>query len=251
MESIVGQQTASGSAASPDIARLYGKRFIRVLELAEGEMLKEALVKKLTGGEKIPARTLFKGFFEFQPIGKPHGSGNGYPKIDGTDNGIWRRMTVFRWPVTLADHEQRDFEEVLAGFRPEWPGILNWLIEGARMFLLEGFRAPDAVKTETAKYREEMDPISGFVATCLTADRRIDPDTGRHLAKVQAREMYIGYRRWCLGNGKKPISETKFGKMMDRHFMKIPTERVRHYYGVSMDLEGLPFLSRSPDDDHD
>jgi putative DNA primase/helicase len=251
-ESIVGQQSGTGANASPDIARLYGKRFVRITELAEGEDLKEALVKKLTGGERIAARALFKGFFEFLPICKPHGSGNGYPRITGTDNGIWRRMTVFHWPVTLHEDEQREFEVVLSEFAPEYPGILNWLIRGAELFLIEGFKAPKAVKEETAKYREEMDPISGFVATCLTRDDAINLATGKHAARVQARDMYHGYCRWAAGNGRKGIHETRFGKLMDKHFYKDPKERVRHYYGVRMDLDGLPELpdlSRSPNDD--
>jgi putative DNA primase/helicase len=99
-ESITGHGERAAGGASPDLARLYGARAVRILELPVNKPLHEDLVKKLTGGEKIPVRTLFKGYFEFTPVFTCHMSGNGYPRIDGTDNGIWRRMAVVHWPVS-------------------------------------------------------------------------------------------------------------------------------------------------------
>ncbi len=51
-------------------------------------------------------------------------------------------MAVVHWPVTLAEDEQRNFDEVVDDFRPEYPGILNWLIEGAKIYLSEGLIVP-------------------------------------------------------------------------------------------------------------
>lgn len=142
-------------------------RTLRVLELPANKPLDEALIKKLTGGEKIPVRELFSGYFEFKPIFTGHMSGNGYPKIDGTDNGIWRRLNVVHWPVQLEDDEQREFEDVLADFAPEYPGILNWLIGGALTFLREGLAMPAAIRAATKEYKDEMDPVGEFASDCV------------------------------------------------------------------------------------
>ena len=228
-----------GGGATPDIARLHGRRFLRVQELPEGEALREDLVKKLTGGEAIAVRDLFQGYFDFAPIFVGHMSGNGYPKITGTDNGIWRRIAVVHWPVTIPVERQRDFEEVVSGFRAEQSGILNWLIDGALIYLEDGLQIPDAVAVETQKYRDEMDPTAGFVSRCV----RPKPDE-----EVLARDLYRAYLAWAESAAAKPISETAFGRNMSRKFTR-EDGRVRRYVGITLvDLPESPSAGLTPDD---
>lgn len=198
-------------------------------------------MKKLTGGEAIPVRNLFKGFFEFQPVFIAHMSGNGYPRIDGTDNGIWRRMAVIKWPVTLEDDEQRDFEEVVGELVAEAPGILNWLIEGALTYLREGLLIPPEVRMATQEYRDEMDVVGAFLDACV----RASPGQS-----VTAREMYQAYVSWAHANGKKPVSETKFGRDVKRKIPRDDKGALHVYRDVALhDVPTRPLPPRSPDDD--
>lgn len=218
-ESITGQGDRSAGGASPDLARLYGARALRVLELPADKPLHEDLLKKLTGGEKIPVRTLFKGYFEFTPVFSCHMSGNGYPRIDGTDNGIWRRMAVVHWPVTIPPERRREFDDVLADFAPEYPGILNWLVEGARRFIECGLHPPESVRRATAEYRSEMDPISDFLADC------VESFPGQF---VTARTMYDAYVSWSMANARRPLSEAKFGRVIKPKFSHAKVGVVRY-----------------------
>lgn len=218
--SLVGENRATGQQASPDIARLYGARIVRVAELPADEPVKEELVKLLTGGESMPVRNLFKGFFEFTPVFKAHMSGNGYPRIDGTDNGIWRRMVVIPWTVTIPEERRREFREVVAELAAEGSGILNWLIEGVLIFLREGFQVPEAAVAATKEYRDDMDPIGQFLADCVL------PCAGQN---VQARTMYEAYVSWSMANAKKPWGEPKFGKVMKTKDYKNDGARIRQY----------------------
>jgi len=218
-ESITGQGDRNAGGASPDLARLYGARALRVLELPQDKPLHEDLVKKLTGGEKIPVRTLFKGYFEFTPIFTCHMSGNGYPRIDGTDNGIWRRMAVVHWPKTIPKERQREFEDVLAEFAPEYPGILNWLIDGALRFIESGLPIVASVEEATKEYRSEMDPISDFIRDC------VEPAPGH---AETARTLYQAYVSWSMANAKRHVFEGKFGRVMRQQFTRTD-ERVRRY----------------------
>lgn len=217
----------SGQAggASPDIALLHGRRLLRVKELPRGEPLREDLVKELTGGEEMSVRDLYAGYFSFKPIFVAHMSGNDYPEITGTDNGIWRRMAVVLWPKTIPDAEQRDFEDVVGEFMKEASGILNWLIEGARIFLTEGLVIPEQVAKETQKYRDDMDPTSGFVAQCV----RPKGDE-----EVLARDLYRAYSNWAAASAVKPISETRFGRIMGKKFERIPGANARRYVGITL-----------------
>ncbi len=227
--SLVGDAKASGNQANPDIARLYGARIVRVAELPPNEPVKEELVKLLTGGERMPARNLFKGFFEFTPVFKAHLSGNGLPRIDGTDNGIWRRMVVVPWVKTIPEERRRDLHDVVAEFVAEGSGILNWLVEGVLIFLREGFIVPEAARTATQDYRDEMDPVGQFKNACV-----LDQTDGR----VQASTMYRAYESWALANGMTPMKGAGFGRKMK---LKVPRDDsgAQHFY-VGCILHSVP-----------
>ncbi|MER9625032.1 phage/plasmid primase, P4 family [Mesorhizobium sp. M0222] len=222
-ESFIGEGKAGG-AANPDMARLYGRRFLRVKELPEGEDLRENLVKDLTGGEHFTVRDLFEGYFDFKPVFTGHMSGNGYPRIAGTDNGIWRRMAVVHWSKIIAEADQREFEEVVAEFVPEYPGILNWLIEGVMIFLREGLVIPDAVRAKTQEYRDEMDRTSAFCARCVVPDST---------AQVTAKEFYQAYVDFTIDEGGKPITLTAFGLIMKKKYDRIDG-RIVTYRGARL-----------------
>lgn len=222
-ESFTGEAKVGG-AANPDMARLYGRRFLRVKEIPEGEDLRESLVKDLTGGEHFTVRDLFQGYFDFKPIFTGHMSGNGYPRITGTDNGIWRRMAVVHWPVKLEESEQREFEDVVAEFAPEYPGILNWLIEGVMIFLREGLQIPDAVRDKTREYREQMDPTAAFCARCVVSSAE---------GSVTAKDFYHAYVDFTVDLGGKPISLTRFGLIMSKKYRR-EEGRIVHYRGIRL-----------------
>ena len=238
-DAITGTNQRQGNQASPELARLYGKRFVRVSELPEGVPLQEELVKRLSGGEEIAVRNLFQGLFDFKALFKAHMSGNGYPKIEGNNHGIWRRMAVVHWPVTLADEEQRNFDDVVDEFRPEYSGILNWLIEGAKIYLTEGLIVPPEVRAATKEYRDEMDPIGQFIEQCVEAVEG---------SEVTAREMYQAYLAWAKTNSISPIFETRFGKLMKARFRR-EDGRIRRYVGCRLHDVPTPPMSRNPYED--
>lgn len=243
-ESITGQAQGAAGGASPDLARLPGVRFLRITELPQGEPLREALVKRLTGGEKMDVRTLFKGYFAFQPQFKAHMSGNGYPSITGSDAGIWRRMAVVPWKVTIPPEEQRDFEEVVTELVAEGPGILNWLIEGMRIYDAEGLRLPAAMVEAAKDYRDEMDPISLFIERCV---RKVEPTED---AQLRATYAYQAYESWSLASNRKPKSQTMFGRVMAQRFTRKETSAGNVYLDIVLhDVPQRPPAPRNPEDD--
>jgi putative DNA primase/helicase len=232
-ESIMGQGERGAGQASPDLVRLFGKRSVRIDELKEGEALREDLVKRLTGGDAITVRDLFKGYLDFANVATPHMSGNGFPKIDGTDNGIWRRMLVVHWSVTIPPEERREFDELVADLLTERAGVLNWLIDGALDFLENGLVVAEPILAATAAYREDMDPIGRFAADCVAV---------KGDGKVGARSMYEAYVNWAKANAVYVQSETKFGRELRKRFAR-DDKRTRSYLGC--ELHDVPLR---PDD---
>jgi len=116
-----------------DLARLKGARFASAVEIGRGQKLDEALIEEATGGDRIAARFLFKELFEFQPQFKLFLACNHKPEIRGTDEGIWRRVKLVPFDVTIPPKE-RD-KRLLVKLRAELPGILNWALEGCQQWL--------------------------------------------------------------------------------------------------------------------
>jgi putative DNA primase/helicase len=201
-ESLSGVGDRGKGGASPDIARLFGKRMLRVAELPKDKPLDVELIKRLTGGEKFAVRTLFKGYFEFMPLAKVHMSSNGKPIVDGGDFAIFRRLLLVHWTEKIEEAEQRNLDEVVNEFLVEKSGILNWMIEGVLDYLTDDLETgrkggtlhiADSVRGDTEEYRQERDPIGEFIKGCIE-------DAPGHSITAQA--VGKAYGDWCLANGR-------------------------------------------------
>lgn len=207
---MAAQIQKSGGQANPDLADLPGVRLLRVSELPDRAKLQENLVKALTGGEPMKVRHNYaKRFFLFTPVFKASMSGNSKPEIHDISEGFWRRMHMVPWDVQIPKGERREFEEMQAEFAPEYPGILNWLVEGCLAYLHAGrLYPPDRVADATDEHRDDMDPIGQFLEACVER---------REGWKVTGGELYAIYEAWCLESGMKPFQQTTFGRTVPKH----------------------------------
>ena len=69
-------------------------------------------------------------------------STNHLPKIDGNDDGIWRRVKLIPFTVNLRDVVKPipDLDKILV--ESEGSGILNWLLAGYADYRKNGFVVP-------------------------------------------------------------------------------------------------------------
>jgi len=179
-----------GEGIPNDVARLKGSRLVAASEAEEGKRLAESLVKSLTGGDKVSARFMRAEWFEFEPTFKIWLSTNHKPIIRGTDLGIWRRIRLIPFAVTIAAGERDETlpEKLLA----ELPGILNWALAGCRDWLQHGLGMPEEVQQATGSYRAEMDLLGNWIGDCCV-------EGVNHQAT--AAELYASYKKWCEDNG--------------------------------------------------
>lgn len=238
-ETITGDGQRAGQQANPDIARLHNARLVTIEELPKNTPLKEELIKALTGGTKILARFLNKDFFEFMPQFTPMLSGNNKPAISGTDEGIWRRFLFIIWGVKIPEGERMAPTLLAARLDAERPGVLNWLIEGALLYLTHGLDhfAPAEAKAFAQDYREERDNVGVFAEACL---ERLPGQ------KVQAGVLYEAYEHWCKRNGLRAASQRSFGdRLNDLNYEK---QRGNRYYYLDVVLrpEAAPAGAAEP-----
>lgn len=219
-----------GSGINNDIARLVGSRFVSAVESEDGQKLSESLVKQLTGGEPIMARFLRKEFFEFTPEFKIFFTTNHKPIIKGNDEGIWRRIRLIPFTVTIPKESvDKQLPEKL---KAELPGILRWAVEGCLKWQTEGLGEPDDVKNATDEYKDEMDLLSSFLDECCV----IIPT-----AKVQVKELHKRYLEWAEENSEYPLKMRSFSsRLAMRGFSKRKSTGNRSYFfgiGLSSDYK--------------
>ena len=123
------------------VASLFRARCAVASETKARCTLNEEMIKNLTGGDRLGARRIREDEWWFNPSHTMILSTNYEPVIKGTDNGIWRRVRLVPWKVTIQkEDEDPDLADKL---KAESSGILNWIIEGARIFLKEGWEVPE------------------------------------------------------------------------------------------------------------
>jgi putative DNA primase/helicase len=198
-----------GGQATPDLAILPGVRFLRTSEPEKGAKLAEAMVKLVTGGEPIQARHLNRDFFKFYPQFKLTMSGNYRPTISGTDEGIWRRVRLVPFGVTIPK-EERDIH-LHEKLRAEASGILNWLLDGLRVWIDKGLHEPEDVLQATAEYRSASDPLGRFLSQCVV-DSLGD--------RTQSSVLHQVYEAWCASSGENAWKNRGFSLAMDERGYK-------------------------------
>jgi putative DNA primase/helicase len=208
-----------------DIARLRGARFVWAAESDRGVRLAESLIKEMTGGDRMVARFLHGEFFEFMPAFKIWLATNHKPTIRG-DAAIWRRLKLIPFDYTIPKEKQKRRHEVMAIFRDELPGILNWAVEGSLEWQRDGLGVPDEVIAATREYEAEQDTFSMFLAEkCIRVPN----------ARVLSLTLYQQYRAWAEKYGESPVSHKTFASLMsERGFAKTKTRYGMLYTGIGL-----------------
>jgi P4 family phage/plasmid primase-like protien len=214
------------SSATNDIARLAGCRMACAAELDEGASFAESRLKAITGRDAITARFLHREFFDFLPTHKFWISGNHKPTVRGNDHGIWRRLRLIPFTVTIPK-EERDLD-LAEKLKAEMPGILNWAIKGCLAWQRDGLVTPQRVIQATASYQAQEDIIGQFLEDNL--------DTADADERTLQVDVFNSYQRWTDAQGiKKPLSATLLNrKLEDRGFKKIKSNSKRYWRGISV-----------------
>ncbi|MEH3045515.1 phage/plasmid primase, P4 family [Sphingomonas adhaesiva] len=212
-----------GSDASPDLAALVGVRMLRTSEAERNAKLAEALIKLATGGEPIPVRRLMRDPFDLYPAFKMTISGNYFPTITGSDDGIWRRVALVPWNIQIPDAEKD--RQLGAKMRREASGILNRLLDGLIDWRLRGLQEPDIVRTATDDYRKDSDPLGRFLTECTADDTE---------AKTKSSVLYGLYDAWRAAVGENQWTQKGFSlAMLDRGY-KRRENRGMQWLGIRM-----------------
>jgi putative DNA primase/helicase len=203
-------------------ADLHGRRFIATIETDEGKRMAEAIMKQMTGGDKIRARKMRQDFFEFEPRHKIFLAANHKPVIRGTDYAMWRRIKLVPFNVTITE-EEKD-KNLLEKLKTELPGVLAWGLRGCLQWQQAGLGEPDEVRQATAAYQAEQDTLAGFIASCCFVHRE---------AKCKAGALLDAYTEYT---GDKFMTPQAFAKRLEAkgYSSQKGTGGYRWWHGIAL-----------------
>jgi putative DNA primase/helicase len=213
------------NAPAPELLALKGARLVTVHEIDSKHTLNATLIKDLTGRDAITARGLFeKRPTTFEPQFTLWMFGNGKPRITDTSGGMWRRPRLIDFGQPIPPNE-RD-PQLCEKLRAELPGILNWTLDGLRRVYERGLVVPEAVKTATAAYQAEQDPISDFIGDCCI----VGPEF-----TAKASDLWEAWETWSKENGERIGTQRALGiELKRRKFGQDRTSSARVWQGIGL-----------------
>ena len=206
-----------GERHPTEIADLFGKRLVTCVEVGKGRSFNEALLKWLTGGDRLKARMMRMDFFDFAPTHKIFICANNKPRVRETDHAFWRRMRLVPFNVKFVDRPAGATGEPGPGekdpflvekLKEEAPGILRWMVEGCMALRAEGLSPPKDVEAATEAYRKGEDVLGLFVEECCV----LRPD-----ARVLKGALHETYLAWTKSAGERLVPTGEFRKYLLEH----------------------------------
>jgi len=211
-----------------DLAALHGARIVLASEGERGKPMAEAVIKRATGMDKIPARFLRQEFFEFTPKFLLWLATNHKPNFKSADAGLWRRVKMIPWTRYFAPEERDHYLE--SDLQAEAEGILAWAVEGARLWYADGLNDPDTVIEATAAYKSNADALTEFIGSA------VHKESGEHSL---ASDVYKAYKQWAFNNDLGPKDtwgrNTFYQSMDERGYRRVKKNALIVFENLSID----------------
>jgi putative DNA primase/helicase len=202
---------------SNDLMALKGARYVNMSELDYGTRMDEALIKRMTGRDRITSRFMYEENQTWMPQCVIWMATNHRPVINGDDGAIWDRIKLVPF------HHRSPELDTRLGVRllKELPGIFNWALEGLREYRRIGLAEPGSVKAAVAEYRDEQDAVFQFIEEMKGEGTLVEDPDNREL-RIRKTQLYQMYLDWCRLEGERyPYGQKRFNARLAAHNYEI------------------------------
>lgn len=188
----------SSSNASPDLAKLKGRRIVSFLEPEYDDTLHTSIIKQFFGNDWIEARALYRDPIKFKAQASGFLSCNDLPKIPCSDGGTWRRLRVLEFTSKFVPNPTKPFERKIDVRLPEQidglaEAFMSILIHYYQVFINEQkgiIVDPPDVREFTERWQIESNIYLEFIKEFIRVTD--DPKT-----KVTETAAYEQFKYWC------------------------------------------------------
>jgi P4 family phage/plasmid primase-like protien len=191
--SLLTRKRAASNVASPELAKLKGKRFCVFQEPENDDVIQVGLMKELTGNDKIQARALYGAPVEFYPQFKTLLACNKLPEIPSTDGGTWRRIRVVPFEIQFVDdpkepHERKKDGDLRRQMETWHQAFMSILVHYNELFKKDGNSEPKKVTDQTNQYQQKSDFVLEYLNDRLEYSEEY---------KVLSTDLYDDFKWWC------------------------------------------------------
>ena len=226
--SIITTTKQDSSKVSPEMSKLKGKRFACMSEPETTQKLQVSLLKRLTGGDQLQSRELWRDAAEFKLSSTFILLMNTKPSLTDFDGGIARRLNVIDFPYKFVDSPRLSTERPIDhGMDKHFKDPLY--AQEFILLLLENYRArihnasnitkPIEVLAETTAYLDDNNVVKAFITRYLELTKNAED-------MIQSSEMFDMFKySECYNhkdkgwfkeqmsiNGLKPLKKTTRGR---------------------------------------
>jgi putative DNA primase/helicase len=224
--------------------QLIGKRFVSASEPADGRRMNTANLKELIDPDgKLSAGKLYSTEdIPFDATQHYWLASNDDLVIRGDDQAMWDRLRRIEFTERFANSGDITLKDDLW---KEKDGIFNWVLEGLRLYLQEGFKdQPKEVKDATTKYQADQDQVGRFLEEAKHPETNITD-------LISAHALYVAYKEWAMQSLEAYDSETAFGLKLSKKFPTKgkdwkKTRSVKVYLGFKLRPEFEPRNTGAP-----
>ena len=191
----------NGNDRKMNIATMNGKRlnYCSEIQIREFGSYSDSL-KAIISGEPIEARRIYGQNFTARNIPLLMANANQLPYLKDISHGMARRLCVLSFDVEITkDRQNRSLARDLVD---EYPAIFNWMMEGRRAFVDNGYKLPLSHDLEDAieEYQTEYDSALKFMQD-MGFKRQISDDVTDVVPRwMSLSSLYSRYSRWCTAN---------------------------------------------------
>ena len=162
--------TASNSERHPtDLAGLVGARLVTVSETEKGRRWAESRIKQLTGGDMVSARFMRQDFFDYMPQFKLDHHRQSQADAEHGRRGYTAALQSAA--VHCHDSAEKRDSELADKLKEEWPGILQWIVDGCVEWQRDGLQPPQAVTEATSDYLDSQDLVGQWLTECCVEEK--------------------------------------------------------------------------------
>lgn len=206
----------SGNDRKMNIATMNGKRlnYCSEIQIKEFGSYSDSL-KAIISGEPIEARRIYGQNFTARNIPLLMANANQLPYLKDISHGMARRLCVLSFDVEITRDRQN--KSLAKDLEEEYPAIFNWMMEGRKMFVDNGYKLPVNHDLEDAieEYQSEYDSALKFMQD-MGFKRQISGDVTDIIPRwMSLSSLYSRYLRWCTANHVDSVhSKTNFSRTL-------------------------------------
>ena len=224
----------SGNDRKMNVATMNGKRlnYCSEIQIREFGNYSDSL-KAIISGEPIEARRIYGQNFTARNIPLLMANANQLPYLKDISHGMARRLCVLSFDVEITKDRQN--KSLAYDLRDEYPAIFNWMMDGRKMFVENGYKLPVNNDLEEAieEYQSEYDSALKFMQD-MGFKRQISEDVTDIVPRwMSLTSLHTRYLRWCTANHVTDVySKVQFSRTLSTAGWRKRTGQYGVEYGI-------------------